>query len=226
MASASASAKKPIRPRLTPSTGMPALRANSAARKKVPSPPRTSTSSQPSAAFGSASTTSISTPSARMSSGARCSGPRSTASADSTRSAIPLSPNTFSTRRAVSVASSRPVWTTSRTVRRRGHCGPSATARCTASTSPSPASTRSVSARSHRKYSTLPDGPGSGLAVTSDGVPPQLPGAPRDAQHRIGAQHGVVNHPAGTNLALPHLKLRLHHGNDIRAGRGTSSQRG
>ena len=59
-----------------------------------------------------------------------------------------------------------------------------------------------------------------------DGVPPQLPGAPRDGQHRIGAQHRVVHHPAGTDLAPPHLKLRLHHGNDIRVGRSTSSQRG
>ncbi|COW31930.1 Uncharacterised protein [Mycobacterium tuberculosis] len=106
-----------MRPRLTPNTGMLALRASSAARKKVPSPPKTSTSSQPSAACWSASTTSISTPMARMSSGARCNDPRSTASAESTRSAILLSPNTFSTRRAVSVASSRPVWTTSRTLR-------------------------------------------------------------------------------------------------------------
>ena len=40
MASASASARKPIRPRLTPSTGTSALRASSAARKKVPSPPK------------------------------------------------------------------------------------------------------------------------------------------------------------------------------------------
>ena len=103
-----------MRPRLTPSTGISTLRASSAARRNVPSPPRTSTSSQPSAARSSASTTSISTPSARMSSGARCSGPRSTASADSTRSPMPLSPSTFSTRRAVSVASSRPVCTTSR----------------------------------------------------------------------------------------------------------------
>ncbi len=52
-----------------------------------------------------------------MSSDARWMRPRSTASADSTRRPIPLSPSTFSTRRAVSVTSSRPVCTTSRMVR-------------------------------------------------------------------------------------------------------------
>ena len=41
MCSASASARKPMRPRLTPSTGISTLRANSAARRNVPSPPST-----------------------------------------------------------------------------------------------------------------------------------------------------------------------------------------
>src|SRR5205807_475906 len=57
----------------------------------------------------------------------------------------------------------------------RNHSGPSSTARRTASTIPSADSPRSVSARSHKKYSTLPDGPGSGLAVTSTVCQPSSP---------------------------------------------------
>src|SRR6185312_7081110 len=57
----------------------------------------------------------------------------------------------------------------------RSHCGPLSTACRTAATSASPASGRSVWARSLRKYSTLPDGPGSGLAVTSTVCQPSSP---------------------------------------------------
>ena len=46
------------------------------------------------------------------------------------------------------------------------HCGPASTAAWTAQCNSSAENPRSVWARSHRKYSTLPDGPGSGLAVT------------------------------------------------------------
>ncbi len=45
--SRSASARKPTRPRLTPSIGTPEARANSAPRSRVPSPPSTTISSQP-----------------------------------------------------------------------------------------------------------------------------------------------------------------------------------
>ncbi len=156
-----------MRPRLTPSTGISTLRASSAARRNVPSPPRTRTSSQPSAARSSASTTSISTPRARMSSGARCTGPRSTASAESTRSPMPLSPSTFSTRRAVSVASSRPVCTTSRMVRSHVIAAPPRrrwrTACSSAFARAADCRSRPAGAGSTRR---CPTDPGSGLAVT------------------------------------------------------------
>ena len=57
--STSASARKPTCPRLTPSSGVPAGRANSAARSRDPSPPKTITSSAPSAASGPGATTVI-----------------------------------------------------------------------------------------------------------------------------------------------------------------------
>src|SRR5690349_3346675 len=50
--SSSASARKPTRPRLMPSSGAPAGRATSAARSTVPSPPSANTISTPSAASG------------------------------------------------------------------------------------------------------------------------------------------------------------------------------
>ena len=53
--SRSASARKPTRPRLTPSIGTPEARANSAPRSSVPSPPSTISSSQPSSTSGVAS---------------------------------------------------------------------------------------------------------------------------------------------------------------------------
>src|SRR5690606_4453414 len=55
-----------------------------------------------------------------------------------------------------------------------GQRGPSATARSTSAASSAPAP-----ARSHRKYSTFPDGPGSGLAVT--------PFAPSPSSHAVAA---------------------------------------
>ena len=184
-----------MRPRLTPSTGISTLRASSAARRNVPSPPRTRTSSHPSAARSSASTTSTSTPSPRMSSVEECTAPRSTASADSTRRPIPLSPSTFSTLRAVSATSSRPVCTTSRMVRSVVIAALRRRRVATACSSSSPVSGCSGLARRCRKYSTLPDGPGSGLAVDTDGVPVQFGGPARDREHRACAQLRIRHRP-------------------------------
>ena len=106
------------------------------------------------------------------------------------------------------------------------HCGPSSTARCTAQCRSSAYRLRSVSARSHRKYSTLPDGPGKRTRGDSDGMPAKLVRAACDGQHRARPQLGTVHHAAGSHLPLTDLELRLHHGNDIRVGRRASSQRG
>ena len=215
-----------MRPRLTPSTGISTLRASSAARRNVPSPPRTSTSSQPSAARSRRRRPPRSRrPCARMSSGARCSGPRSTASAESTRSPMPLSPSTFSTRRATSVASSRPVCTTSRMVRSQVIADPPSTARRTASSSALTSSGRSVLARSRRKYSTLPDGPGSGLAVTPTVCQCSSAARRATASTALRAQTRVVHHPARAHPVLADLELRLHHRNDIGVRRRARGQR-
>ena len=51
-----------------------------------------------------------------------------------------------------------------------------------------PAAEWSVRDRSRRKYSTLPDGPGSGLAVTATVCQCSVGGAAGDGEHRVGAQ--------------------------------------
>ena len=58
-ATGSASARKPTWPRLTPSSGVPAGRASSAARSSVPSPPSAITSAAPCAAAASFGTTTV-----------------------------------------------------------------------------------------------------------------------------------------------------------------------
>ena len=216
-----------MRPRLTPSTGISTLRASSAARRKVPSPPRTRTSSQPSAARSSASTTSISTPSARMSSGARCSGPRSTASADSTRSANPVVAEHFlDPAGGLGGLVAAGVHDQQDGAFAR-HCGPSATARRTACvervTRQRDGRCRRAGAGSTRR---CPTGPGSGLAVTPTVCQSSSAARRGDREHRVGAQLRVGHDPAGADLILADLELRLHHGNDIGVGRRARSQRG
>ena len=90
--------------------------------------------------------------------------------------------------------------------------GPSATARV--EQPPGPAAARP--ARSHRKYSTLPAGPGSGLAVTpatpspSARAPPRRP--PRTASARSA---GLAHDAAGAEPLLPDLELRLDHQHQV-----------
>ena len=214
-----------MRPRFTPSTGISTLRASSAARRNVPSPPSTSTSSHPSAARSSASTTSISTPSARMSSGARCTGPRSTASAESTRRPMPLSPSTFSTRRAVSVASSRPVCTTSRMVRSQVIAGPRRRP-AARPLSASPVRARSVCGAQVQEVLDVAGRSRQRAGGDIDGVPSQFGGAAGDREHRLGAQRRIGHDPAGAHPVLADLELWLHHGNDIGVRRRARGQRG
>src|SRR6202020_3380730 len=62
------------------------------------------------------------------------------------------------------------------------HFGPASIASRTAHSSSSADKPRSVSARNHRKYSTLPEGPGSGLGVT-----------PTVCQHSSPARRATVS---------------------------------
>ena len=103
--SGSASARNPTWPRFTPSSGAPAGRASSAARRIVPSPPTTMTISAPSAACGPAGTSS--TPVQAM----------SAASGSRTRMFRPALMSRSTTRRALRSESFRPVCATIRAVR-------------------------------------------------------------------------------------------------------------
>src|SRR6185437_15459209 len=83
------------------------------------------------------------------------------------------------------------------------HCGPSLTAVRTAASSASPASARSVWARSHRKYSTLPDGPGSGLAVTPTVCQPSSPARRATASTDPARNRGSSTTPPGPTWPFP-----------------------
>ena len=73
--------------------------------------------------------------------------------------------------------------------------------------------------RSHRKNSTLPDGPGSGLAVTAPAPQPRAAATVGDVGDRLGAQRRVADDPALADPVLAHLELRLHHQGQVAVGR-------
>ena len=134
--------------------------------------------------WGPASTTSMPTPNARPSSGPRCSGPLSTASADNTRRLIPLAFNTFSTRRAVSVASARPVWTTRSNGAFTRHCGPASTARCTSAFQIVSCQTAIGLGAQPEEVFNVARWAWERARRDPDGVPTELVGAARDGKHR------------------------------------------
>ena len=170
MASVSASARKPMRPRLMPSTGMSALRASSAARRKVPSPPSPSPARSPQRRSGRRRR-----PRCRRPTRAYRPGPGAAGHDRPLRRTTPE--GQYRCRSTLSLPGVQSRWLP------RGRCAPPAgqcahaslrtclNGRVTAQSSSSADRPRSVSARSHRKYSTLPDGPGSGLGGDPDGVP-------------------------------------------------------
>ena len=140
---------------------------------------------------------------------------------------IPLSPSTFSTRRAVSVASSRPGVHDQQYGAFACHCGPSATARRTACSSCSPASGPSVRARRRRKYSTLPDGPGSGLDVTSTVCQPSSAARRGDRRApRRPADRGSVTTPPGPTRSLPTSNCGFTMGTISASDRRAGDERG
>ena len=98
------------------------------------------------------------------------------------------------------------------------HCGPSATAWRTACSSAFALQRTVGPARRRRKYSTLPDGPGSGLAVTPTVCQPSSAARRATASTASARSVGIRHDPAGADPVLADLELRLHHGNDIRVG--------
>ena len=79
--------------------------------------------------------------------------------------------------------------------------------------------------RSHRKNSTLPDGPGSGLTVTARAPQPRRSDGLGHGPDRLLAQLRVAHHPALADPALAHLELRLDHQGQVAVGRRDADQR-
>ena len=194
-------------PRLTPSSGTPAGRASSAARSSVPSPPSTSTTSAPSAHPGRPSTIRGAQLGRQVAVGGR---PRPTP-----RSMHPQPDAVRGQLRR------RPRRRCSRLVGRPGVQDDQHLARHR----PAPSShgrglergrrrrrRRRRRGRSQRKYSTLPDGPGSGLATTPAQPQPSAR-APRRRPRRTAASRsaGSRTTPPAPSRSLADLELRLHH---------------
>ena len=79
--------------------------------------------------------------------------------------------------------------------------------------------------RSHRKNSTLPDGPGSRLRVTPRIDQPSRAAAAATLAHRVRAQSRVADHAAGAQPLPADLELRLDHRQQIAVRRGAGDQR-
>ena len=161
--------------------------------------------------------------------------PMSLTSSASARTWTPASCSRWMACRAASVMTARPVWATTSTDRVTSdslssasarsvaaplHCGPAATAASRASSS-----SGGAPAVSHRKYSTLPLGPGRGLAVTPRTPRPSCAACCGDVPHRVGAQRRVADHSAARQPLLAHLELRLDHGQQVGGGGRAADQR-
>ena len=197
-----------MRPRFTPSTGCrrrePARRpAGTSRHRRAPGPPSPARHSRRRRPRRSRRPQRADRP------GPAAANLRSTASAvNTTRSPMPLSLNTFSTRRPTSVASSRPPvhddeqWS-----------APDALESLRPS-SINPAhrvgqlfvTWRRIAqrARSHRKYSTFPRRARQRLAITPNGLPIQFAGRPKPPQRTAPARNcGIRHHPPAPTSPLP-----------------------
>ena len=159
-----------------------------------------------------------------MSSGERCTGPRSTASADSTRS-----PNLVVAEYFLHASRHLGGFFTAgvhheQDVAFGAHCGPSATALRTALFERLPLQ-RIVGPRPQtQEVLDVAGRTGQRAGGDGDGVPLQCGGAAGDGEHRFGAQLRVGDDAACTHAILADLELRLHHGNDIGVGIRTRRQ--
>ena len=168
----SASARKPTWPRLTPSIGTPAGRASSAARRNVPSPPRVSATSAPAAASSPFDRDDTGHVDVRSLVGEHPDG-------EPARDELPR-------RAGRLLADLAALGVRDEQDRSAGHRAP------TSPLMPLSRSSRSArrsgrrrgARRSHRKNSTLPDGPGSGLRTHPGACPAELARQRGDAQHR------------------------------------------
>ncbi len=72
----------------------------------------------------------------------------------------------------------------------------------------------------------MPDGPGSGLAVTSTVCQPSSAARRATVSTASARSCGIADHAARAHAILADLELRLHHGNDIGVGRRARRQCG
>ena len=172
-----------------PSTGMSALRASSAARRKVPSPPSTSTSSQPSAASRvGVDHLDVDAQRAHVVGGQMQRSPVDRLGGQHAKANSVVAQHFLHSTGGLggflaSGVDHQQDGAFSASLRTRLHR--TRAPRVPARQQPG---RRSVSARSHRKYSTLPDGPGNGLAVTSTVCQPSSPARRATASTELGAQ--------------------------------------
>ena len=226
--SGSASARKPTWPRLTPSSGVPHSRASSAARRIVPSPPITTTTSQSAAAPAWGLTTSTSgrssASSAASSSSSRSLMPflvRPTAELHGRRRCASSPPGVGDDEHTTVLRLGRPGWSRV-TPSHRQPPGPRSDVPRRGSRA---ASTCGSCRRSQRKYSTLPDGPGSGLVVTDRAPQPRRAAASATAVTASARSSGSRTTPPLADPVLAHLELRLHHQREVAVGPGDAQQR-
>ena len=208
---------------------MPLAWVISAARRMVPSPPITTASSQPSPGVGLVRRRTR--PAGRT---AAAPGRGRAASSASSRTTMPWPVSALQNARATSRASARPVWASSSTRRaslvsvtgQPSHPAPPRRPR-RAQRRVDLGRVRRVAGprRSHRKNSTLPDGPGSGLVVTIRAPQPRARGRVGDADDRLGPQRGVADHAALADPVLADLELRLDHQRQVAVGCGHRQQR-
>src|SRR4051794_15985173 len=227
-ASGSVSARKPTRPRFTPVIAASVLRASSEARRKVPSPPKTSTISAPDAASG---------PNAQTSASGMAS---ASASSSSTRTRMPSAASLAAAERASATMSARPVCTASSTRRVAWSDSQAAVPSVTA-----PPRTRAWSLWSflncsvdvgavHRRC--VPAQPEEELHVAGragqraghdpGGAPAEVGGRLGDRGDRVGPVPEVADDAAGTEPLPAHLELRLDHGQQVGARFGAGGERG
>ena len=225
--SCSASARKPTWPRLTPSSGVLVAWVSSAARRIEPSPPMTSTSSQPSPGTSSGRVVSTSPSSVG-------SGPRSAASSASSRTAMPWRGQALDARPG-HVPRLGPAGVGEHQDAALGTVG-SLTG--PPSHPPPPSTRRARPRRGSRPHRSRPDrgaaggrtdvagGSGERADRDGDGAPAALGGEVGDRGDRLGPQREVTDHPALADALLADLELRLDHQRQRRRPRGSRTAAG
>ena len=206
---------------------MPCAWVSSAARRIVPSPPITTASSQPSAA------PSPSTPPMTSTSGSVS--PSSAASSASSRTAMPWLRSAWTTWRATSRASSRPVWASRRIAARVGVVGhgvhllirhpPGPAERRTSRASTASAS-RGGALRDAARGRTrrCPPAPAAGWSADRRAPQPRRSAAAATVVHGLGPQAGSRTTPPLPSRSLPTSNCGLTISTRSPSGRGHAEQ--